>query len=50
MGDAMTLGRFMIYIQFSKDCPAEVSAIRWRAMLGWLDARIRLCEPLEYSE
>lgn len=44
----MTLGRFLIYVQFSLDCPVEVSAVRWRSMLCWLEARRRLGEPLEY--
>lgn len=34
----MTIARFLNYVQYSTECPADVHPGRWRAMLGQWDA------------
>ena len=33
----MTLERFLIYIRFSTECPADIFPARWKAMLRWVE-------------
>lgn len=33
----MTLARFLNYVQYSRECPADIYPPRWNAMLRWLE-------------
>ena len=48
--DAFTLNKFLLTIRFTMDCPKDVNASRWKAMLKWWERRNELSEPFAYPD